>query len=68
MKEAAEGIVENFGTRQYDCSCMKYFADQDVVLFKGSLIIVPKSWVYCSILNVSCLKYDTALRFSLSGK
>ena len=33
---------------------------QNVVLFRDSFTIVPKSYAYCSTLRVSCLKCDTA--------
>ena len=41
-----------------------YFSGQNVVLFRDSFTIVLKSCAYCSTLQVSCLKYDTAWRFS----
>ena len=35
-----------------------------VILFKDSFVIVPKSWEYCNTVKVSCLKWETAWRFS----
>ena len=43
---------------------MKYFAAHLVILLSDSFTIVPKSWELLKALNVSCLKCETAYRFS----